>query len=157
MKFNFLLALFSYHTKILTEKYLYSKELESIKKSNRFRTRELFDDNLVDLASNDYLGLSTNKTLFQNAYENILKEKLTMGIDLNEKGLAYCIIKADGNKLNSKDQKQNSLQYKPCGFIQWDLKDKTTTQRQWVISNKITELLTIAEDYNIQNINHVDY
>ena len=56
------------------EKYLYSKELESIKKSNRFRTRELFDDNLVDLASNDYLGLSTNKTLFQNAYENVLKE-----------------------------------------------------------------------------------
>ena len=54
---------------------MYSKELESIKKSNRFRTRELFDDNLVDLASNDYLGLSTNKTLFQNAYENILKEK----------------------------------------------------------------------------------
>ena len=53
---------------------MYSKELESIKKSNRFRTRELFDDNLVDLASNDYLGLSTNKTLFQNAYENVLKE-----------------------------------------------------------------------------------
>ena len=52
MKFTFLLALFSYHTQILMEKYLYSKELESIKKSNRFRTRELFDDNLVDLASN---------------------------------------------------------------------------------------------------------
>lgn len=31
------------------EKSLYSKELESIKKSNRFRTRELFDDDLVDL------------------------------------------------------------------------------------------------------------
>ena len=55
MKFNFLLALFSYHTQILMEKYLYSKELESIKKSNRFRNRELFDDNLIDLASNDYV------------------------------------------------------------------------------------------------------
>ena len=54
---------------------MYSKELESIKKSNRFRTRELFDDNLVDLASNDYLGLSTNKTLFQNAYDNVLNDK----------------------------------------------------------------------------------
>ena len=53
------------------EKYLYSKELESIKKSNRFRNRELFDDNLIDLASNDYLGLSTNKTLFQKTYETI--------------------------------------------------------------------------------------
>lgn len=53
---------------------MYSKELESIKKANRFRTREVFDDSLIDLASNDYLGLSTNKTLFQNAYENVLKE-----------------------------------------------------------------------------------
>ena len=46
------------------EKSLYSKELESIKKSNRFRTRELFDDDLVDLASNDYLGTiyKQNKT-----------------------------------------------------------------------------------------------
>ena len=53
---------------------MYSKELESIKKSNRFRNRELFDDSLIDLASNDYLGLSTNKTLFKNAYENVLNE-----------------------------------------------------------------------------------
>jgi len=54
---------------------LYSKELSSIKKSNRFRTRELFDENLIDLASNDYLGLSTNKNIFQEAYETVLKEK----------------------------------------------------------------------------------
>ncbi len=54
---------------------MYSKELLSIKKSNRFRTRELFDEDLIDLASNDYLGLSTNKILFQNAYENVLKQQ----------------------------------------------------------------------------------
>lgn len=54
------------------EDFLYSKELASIKKSNRFRTRDLFDDSLIDFASNDYLGLSTNKTLFQKAYENVL-------------------------------------------------------------------------------------
>lgn len=53
---------------------MYSKELESIKKSNRFRTREIFDKNLIDLASNDYLGLSTNKSLFQKAYENVLNQ-----------------------------------------------------------------------------------
>ena len=102
-----------------------------------------------------YLQLSFEEILINNINNkssSIKNEKLTMGIDLNEKGLAYCIIKADGNKLSSKDKHINSLQYKPCGFIQWDLKDKTTTQRQWVISNKITELLTIAEDYNIQNI-----
>ena len=53
---------------------MYSKELSSIKKSNRFRTRELFDENLIDLASNDYLGLSTKKEIFQKAYETVLKE-----------------------------------------------------------------------------------
>ncbi len=102
-----------------------------------------------------YLQLSFEEVLINNINNkssSIKNEKLTMGIDLNEKGLAYCIIKADGNKLSPRDQKQNSLQYKPCGFIQWDLKDKTTAQRQWVISNKITEILAIAEDYNIQNI-----
>ena len=56
---------------------MYSKELQSIKKSNRYRIREVFPSNLIDLASNDYLGLSTNKTIFQNAYERVLKEQYT--------------------------------------------------------------------------------
>lgn len=57
------------------EIFLYSKELNSIKKSNRYRTRDVFDENLIDLASNDYLGLSTNKNLFQKAYERVLEEQ----------------------------------------------------------------------------------
>lgn len=56
---------------------MYSKELKSIKKSNRFRTREIFDESLIDLASNDYLGLTTNKLLFQKAYERVLEENYT--------------------------------------------------------------------------------
>ena len=102
-----------------------------------------------------YLQLSFDEILNHTASKNSLnlsKEKLTMGIDLNEKGLAYCIVKFDGNKLSPRDQHINSLQYKPCGFISWDLKEKSTSQRQWIISNKITELLKIAQDYNIQNI-----
>ena len=97
-----------------------------------------------------YLQLSFDEII--KTTEHIKLNKLTMGIDLNEKGLAYCIVKHDGNKLSPRDQHINSLQYKPCGFIAWDLKEKSTAQRQWVISNKITELLTIAQDYNIQNI-----
>jgi 8-amino-7-oxononanoate synthase len=54
---------------------LYDNELKAIHKSNRYRKREIFDDNLIDLASNDYLGFSTNKTLFTNAYEKVFKEK----------------------------------------------------------------------------------
>jgi 8-amino-7-oxononanoate synthase len=57
------------------ENFLYLKELASIKKSNRFRTRDIFDENLIDLASNDYLGLSTNKSIFIKAYENVLNQK----------------------------------------------------------------------------------
>ena len=96
-----------------------------------------------------YLQLSFDEVL--NIKPNKMNN-LTMGIDLNEKGLAYCIVKHDGNKLSPRDQKNNSLQNKPIGFIAWDLREKSTAQRQWIISNKITELLTIAQDYNIQTI-----
>lgn len=54
---------------------MYEKELKAIKKSNLYRERKIFDENLIDLASNDYLGLASNKTLFSNAYENVLKQK----------------------------------------------------------------------------------
>jgi len=56
---------------------LYFKELNSIKKSNRLRTRKIYDQNLIDLASNDYLGLASNKELFQNAYKRVLQEQYT--------------------------------------------------------------------------------
>jgi 8-amino-7-oxononanoate synthase len=52
---------------------LYDKELHAIKKSNRYRQRNIIDDTLIDAASNDYLGLARNKTLFSNAYEKVLK------------------------------------------------------------------------------------
>ncbi len=54
---------------------MYENELKAIYKSNRYRSREVFDDELIDLASNDYLGFSSNKSLFKNAYEKVLKEK----------------------------------------------------------------------------------
>lgn len=56
---------------------MYSKELNAIKKSNRFRERKIFDNTLVDLASNDYLGLTTNKKLFKKAYKRVLEEQYT--------------------------------------------------------------------------------
>lgn len=54
---------------------MYTKELKAIKSSNRFRKREIFDENLIDLASNDYLGLSQNKQLLKNAYDKLLSYK----------------------------------------------------------------------------------
>ncbi len=51
---------------------MYEKELKAIKKSNRFREREIFDQNLVDLASNDYLGFGEDKELLQKTYRKLL-------------------------------------------------------------------------------------
>jgi 8-amino-7-oxononanoate synthase len=36
----------------------YQSQLKALKRVDRFRQREIFDDDLVDFASNDYLGLS---------------------------------------------------------------------------------------------------
>jgi len=46
---------------------MYENELKALKKAGRFRERTLYDDTLEDLASNDYLGLSTNKKQFKKA------------------------------------------------------------------------------------------
>jgi len=53
----------------------YQKELEAIKKSNRYRTRKVYDSKLIDMGSNDYLGLSINKKNFVKAYQRVQKEK----------------------------------------------------------------------------------
>lgn len=46
---------------------MYENELKALKKAGRFRERKLYDDTLDDLASNDYLGLSSNKKQFKKA------------------------------------------------------------------------------------------
>lgn len=89
-----------------------------------------------------YLQLSFDEIIQEVV--NISAIKLTMGIDLNQKGLAYCIIKPDSNKLNKKD--------KGFGFIQWDLENKSTEQRQWIISNSINDVLAIAQSFGVYSI-----
>ncbi len=53
----------------------YENELYAIEKSNRLRKRKLYNPNLIDLASNDYLGLGVKKKLFKKAYALLKKEK----------------------------------------------------------------------------------
>ena len=50
---------------------MYEKELEALKRANRFRKREIFDFKLKDFASNDYLGLAHNKMLFKKACKKL--------------------------------------------------------------------------------------
>lgn len=49
----------------------YEKELNAIKRSNRFRQRKIYKKELCDLASNDYLGLSLKKKLFKKAIKKL--------------------------------------------------------------------------------------
>jgi 8-amino-7-oxononanoate synthase len=44
---------------------MYNRELEALQKRDRFRKREIYSSNLIDLASNDYLGLSENWEIFE--------------------------------------------------------------------------------------------
>ena len=43
----------------------YAKELEALKHSGRYRERRIFDEDITDLASNDYLGLAHNKEVLK--------------------------------------------------------------------------------------------
>ena len=52
---------------------MYSSELKTLKKAGRFRERKLFDEALVDMASNDYLGLSNNQEQFDKAVKLVKK------------------------------------------------------------------------------------
>ena len=48
---------------------MYQKELNALKQSGRFRQRQVWDKNLIDFASNDYLGLANNKEQLQKALD----------------------------------------------------------------------------------------
>jgi len=52
---------------------MYQTQLEALKRAGRFRERKIFDRSLIDLASNDYLGLASNKKQFRKAVELVGK------------------------------------------------------------------------------------
>ncbi|MHC3993639.1 aminotransferase class I/II-fold pyridoxal phosphate-dependent enzyme [Thiomicrolovo sp. ZZH C-3] len=54
----------------------YDKELAALKRSGRYRERRLFDPEVIDLASNDYLGLAEHPELFEAAVERLRGEKV---------------------------------------------------------------------------------
>ena len=56
---------------------MYKKELTALKKAGRFRQRKVWNKNLIDFASNDYLGLANNKKQLQKALA-LLNEYETM-------------------------------------------------------------------------------
>lgn len=49
----------------------YENELKALKKSGRYRTREVINYSIKDFASNDYLGLSHNKELHEKTSKEL--------------------------------------------------------------------------------------
>jgi 8-amino-7-oxononanoate synthase len=54
---------------------MYENELKAIKKANLYRDRKVFDEDLLDLSSNDYLGFAEDRELFELAYERVKRYK----------------------------------------------------------------------------------
>ena len=55
---------------------LYENELKALKKSGRYRTREIADNSSKDFASNDYLGLSHHKELHQKTSQTLEEQDI---------------------------------------------------------------------------------
>jgi 8-amino-7-oxononanoate synthase len=53
----------------------YRKSLEALDRRGMYRNREVFNRNLLDFASNDYLRLSERKELFQRAVQRVEREQ----------------------------------------------------------------------------------
>ncbi len=51
----------------------YANEITALKRSGRYRERHLYEHDVIDLASNDYLGLADDPTLMEQAYKTLLK------------------------------------------------------------------------------------
>lgn len=51
----------------------YENELKALKKSGRYRSREVVDNSIQDFASNDYLGLAHNKELHEKTSQTLSK------------------------------------------------------------------------------------
>ncbi|MBE0492141.1 MAG: pyridoxal phosphate-dependent aminotransferase family protein [Sulfurospirillum sp.] len=50
---------------------MYQKELDALQKAHRFRQKTAHPTGLIDLASNDYLGLAGKKQLLKRAYQSV--------------------------------------------------------------------------------------
>ena len=49
----------------------YENEIAALKRSGRYRERRIFNDDIVDLASNDYLGLAHNKEILAETVKEL--------------------------------------------------------------------------------------
>ncbi|PAF45468.1 pyridoxal phosphate-dependent aminotransferase family protein [Helicobacter sp. 11S02629-2] len=58
----------------------FENHIKALKKANRFRSKRVINPKLKDLGSNDYLGLTSKKSLFKKAYKLCLKEGFSQSL-----------------------------------------------------------------------------
>ncbi len=57
----------------MTTSLFYANEITALKRSGRYRERHLYESDVVDLASNDYLGLADDPAQIEQAYKTLSK------------------------------------------------------------------------------------
>ncbi len=78
-------------------------------------------------------------------FVGLSKRPKCMGVDLNVRGLAYCVVKSDGNKLAAHSTKHPPKEHhKPFGFIPWSISEGSAGQRQKSVEHAISELIQTA-------------
>jgi IS605 OrfB family transposase len=70
------------------------------------------------------------------------REAGVLGLDLNARGVAWCVAKPDGNRL-VKDCKAQR------GFVPWDLKDKSDKERKQIIGTAVLQLVEKAQQLGV--------
>ncbi len=82
---------------------MYKKELEILKKRDRLRQRNIYE-NIIDLASNDYLGLAEDEEILDKAYFETKKLKLhsaKASLLVNGYTKAHKLLEDELKKVNS--------------------------------------------------------
>jgi glycine C-acetyltransferase/8-amino-7-oxononanoate synthase len=78
---------------------LLSKKLQEIKQKNRYRTRPILNENVVNFSSNDYLSLKDNPITKQKLIHNI--DKLSLGSGASVLVSGYYLIQKELEKFIS--------------------------------------------------------
>lgn len=69
------------------------------------------------------------------------KESGALGLDLNAKGVAWALVKPDGNRLRGA--------HPQSGYLRWDLDDLSDEERKQVIGTTIAELARLAKRHGV--------
>lgn len=79
------------------------------------------------------------------------RESGVMGLDLNARGMAWCAVKPDGNRLVRDQQPQ-------CGFVPWDLMGKTEAERKQIMGTVVLQLADQAHELGMAvSIENLDF